>query len=274
VGYYNCSVAAENLVDDRKINRYRRPNGNLVAQGMRKLEARTASRRHPQGTFFQTQGPPQLNDSSLQNGMSIQRASDLMSQHPNMPPGLFLRPYQAHLPVKLFGFIFQKQLPRLDTEQVGDYVDEHQRRRAGDDGRRDLGDGHDHRDGLGVRGESPEVYEVGRPAEHYEGAELDEDPSVGEEGGLLDEVDELQRDGEVGEGYEEVGYVLVLDEQLVGRPQRLDAVASLHPRSFISAASAVTAFPQLQSASTTGWGEPGNRTAAGGLRGMEGRKRR
>lgn len=93
-----------------------------------------------------------------------------------------------------------------------------------------------------MRGESPQVYEMGRSAEDYKGTELDQNPSVREEGRLLDEIDELQRDGEVGEGYEEVRDVLVLDEELVGRPQRLDAVASFHPSSF-STASAVTTFP-------------------------------
>ena len=93
-----------------------------------------------------------------------------------------------------------------------------------------------------MRGESPQVYEVGRSTEDYESTKLDENPSVWEEGRLLHEIDQLQRDGEVGEGYEEVRDVLILDEELVSRPQRLDAVASLHPSGF-SAASAVTTFP-------------------------------
>lgn len=80
-----------------------------------------------------------------------------------------------------------------------------------------------------MRGESPQVDEMGRSTKDYKGTKLDENPSVREEGRLLHEVDELQRDGEVCEGYEEVGDVLVLDEELVSRPQRLDAVASFHP---------------------------------------------
>ena len=160
-----------------------------------------------------------------------------------MPPGLFLRPYQAHLPIELLSFILQKQLPRFDTQQIRDDVNKHQSRRAGNDGRRNLGNRHHHGDGLCVCGESPQVYEVGCSTEDYEGTKLDEDPSVREEGRLLHEVDELQRDGEVGERYEEVGDVLVLDEQLVRRPQRLDAVASFHRRRF-STASVVTTFPR------------------------------
>lgn len=53
-------------------------------------------------------------------------------------------------------------------------------------------------------GEGPEVDEVGGAAEDDEGAELDEDPAVREDGGLFDEVDELEGDGEVGDGDEEV----------------------------------------------------------------------
>ena len=159
-----------------------------------------------------------------------------------MPPGRFLRPYQAHLPVKLFSFILQKQLPRLHAQQVRDDMNKHQSRCTGDNSRRNLGNRHDHSDSLGVRGESPQVYEVGRSTEDYERTKLDQNPSVWEEGRLLHEIDQLQRDGEVGEGYEEVRDVLILDEELVGRPQRLDAVTSLHPSSF-SDASAVTTFP-------------------------------
>lgn len=145
-----------------------------------------------------------------------------------MPPGLFLRPYQAHLPIELLSFILQKQLPRFDTQQIRDDVNKHQSCRAGNDGRRNLGNRHDHGHGLCVGGESPEVYEMGCSTEDYEGTKLDENPSVWEEGRLLHKVDELQRDGEVGEGYEEVRDVLVLDEELVGRPERLDAVTALH----------------------------------------------
>lgn len=77
-------------------------------------------------------------------------------------------------------------------------------------------------------GEGPEVDEVGGAAEDDEGAELDEDPSVREDGGFLDEVDELQGDGEVGDGDEEVGDVLVLHQELVRWPLGLDAVADFH----------------------------------------------
>lgn len=45
---------------------------------------------------------------------------------------------------------------------------------------------------------------MGQAAENDERPELDEDPSVGEEGGLLDKVDELEGYGEVGESDEGV----------------------------------------------------------------------
>jgi hypothetical protein len=45
---------------------------------------------------------------------------------------------------------------------------------------------------------------MGEAAEDDERPELDEDPSVGEEGGLLDKVDELEGYGEVGESDEGV----------------------------------------------------------------------
>ena len=145
-----------------------------------------------------------------------------------MPAGLLLGAYEPHLPVELVGLLLEKQLPGLDAEEVGDDVDEHDGGDAGDDSGGDLGNCHDDGDGPGVHGECPEVDEVGGAAEDDEGAELDEHPSVGEEGGLVDEVDELERDGEVGERDEEVGDVLVLDEQLIGGPEGLDAVAALH----------------------------------------------
>jgi len=59
---------------------------------------------------------------------------------------------------------------------------------------------------------------MGRPTENYKRAKLDQDPSVREEGRLLHEVDELQRDREIREGYEEVRDVLILDEQIVRWP--------------------------------------------------------
>ena len=67
-------------------------------------------------------------------------------------------------------------------------------------------------------GESPQVYKMGRPTENYKRAKLDQDPSVREEGRLLHKVDELQRDREIREGYEEVRDVLILDEQIVCWP--------------------------------------------------------
>ena len=150
-----------------------------------------------------------------------------MDEHPDMPPGLLLRSHEAQLPVELVGLL-EEQLPRLDTQQIRYDMDEREGRRAGHDGRGDLGYRHDDVDGPGVLGEGPEVYEVGGPTEDYEGAELEEHPSVGEGCRLLGEVDQLEWDGEVGEGYEEVRDVLVLDEELVSSPELLDAGTALH----------------------------------------------
>ncbi|KAJ8619915.1 hypothetical protein MRB53_028444 [Persea americana] len=50
----------------------------------------------------------------------------------------------------------------------------------------------------GVRCACEDVDEVSEAAEDDESAELEEDPSKGEDGGVGDEVEELERDGEVG----------------------------------------------------------------------------
>ena len=44
---------------------------------------------------------------------------------------------------------------------------------------------------------------MGEATENDEGAELDEDPTEGEDGGAGGEVEELERDGKVGQGDEE-----------------------------------------------------------------------
>ena len=56
----------------------------------------------------------------------------------------------------------------------------------------------------GVRRVGKDFEEVSEAAEDDEGAELEEDPSKREYGGPRDEVEELERDGEVGEEDAEV----------------------------------------------------------------------
>lgn len=181
MGHNDGPVATEDLIDNRKIDLHGRADGNLVAQGMRQLKAGTTARRHPQCTLFEAERPPKLDQGSLEDGVPVERAPDLMGEHPDMPPGLLLGAYEPHLPVELVCLLLEEQLPGLDAEQVGYDVDEHEGGGAGDDGGGDLGNGHDDGNGPRVRGECPEVDEVGGAAEDDEGTELDEDPSVGEE---------------------------------------------------------------------------------------------
>uniref|UniRef100_A0A0A9I0W7 Uncharacterized protein n=1 Tax=Arundo donax TaxID=35708 RepID=A0A0A9I0W7_ARUDO len=94
--------------------------------------------------------------------MPIKCASYFMSKHPNMSTGLLLRPYQAHLPIELFSFILQEQLPRFHTQQVRDNMNKHQSCCTGHNCRRNLCYGHDQSDRLGVCGESPQVYQMCR----------------------------------------------------------------------------------------------------------------
>jgi hypothetical protein len=56
--------------------------------------------------------------------------------------------------------------------------------------------------------------QVGRAAEHGEGGELQQEPLERGEVGAGSEVDELERDGEVGGGDEEVAHPLALQHRL------------------------------------------------------------
>ncbi|KAJ8644283.1 hypothetical protein MRB53_006031 [Persea americana] len=68
----------------------------------------------------------------------------------------------------------------------------------------------------GVRCVGEDVKDVSEAAENDEGAELEEDPSKGEDGGAGDKVEELKRDGEVGKGDEEVARFLALEDVVEG----------------------------------------------------------
>ncbi len=74
-----------------------------------------------------------------------------------MSSRLFLRADQAHFPVKLRSFLFQKELPRLHAQQIRDNVHEHERRGTRNNGSEDLG--HRQHDGNSsrVRTVGPEV---------------------------------------------------------------------------------------------------------------------
>ncbi|KAJ8637641.1 hypothetical protein MRB53_011908 [Persea americana] len=73
-----------------------------------------------------------------------------------------------------------------------------------------------------------DVEEVSETTEDDEGTELEEDPSKGEDGGVGAEVEELETDGEVGEGDKEVTPFLALE----------DVVKSLEGLSFFICADA------------------------------------
>ena len=68
---------------------------------------------------------------------------------------------------------------------------------------------------------SEDVEEVNEAVKDDEGAKLEEDPSKGEDRVAGDEVEGLKRDGEVGEGDEEVTRFLALEDVVEG-PEGLD----------------------------------------------------
>ncbi|KAJ8618148.1 hypothetical protein MRB53_014334 [Persea americana] len=68
----------------------------------------------------------------------------------------------------------------------------------------------------GVSYVEEDIEEVSGAAEDGKGTELEEDPSKWEDGGVRDEVKELERDGEVGEGDEEVAPFLALEGVVKG----------------------------------------------------------
>ena len=55
---------------------------------------------------------------------------------------------------------------------------------------------------------------MGEATENDEGAELDEDPTEGEDGGAGSEVEELEGDGKVGQGDEEIADFLAVEDVL------------------------------------------------------------
>ncbi|XXG54394.1 hypothetical protein AAC387_Pa03g2289 [Persea americana] len=69
----------------------------------------------------------------------------------------------------------------------------------------------------GVRCIGKDVEEVGEAAKDDKGAKLEKDPSKGEDGGARDEVEELERDREVGEGDEKVARFLALEDVVQGQ---------------------------------------------------------
>ncbi|KAJ8617909.1 hypothetical protein MRB53_014095 [Persea americana] len=68
----------------------------------------------------------------------------------------------------------------------------------------------------GVRCMSKDVEEVSEATEDNEGTELEEDPSKGEDRRARDEVEELERDGKVGEEDEKVALFLALEDSVEG----------------------------------------------------------
>ncbi|KAJ8635527.1 hypothetical protein MRB53_009794 [Persea americana] len=64
----------------------------------------------------------------------------------------------------------------------------------------------------GARCLGKDIEEVSEAVKDNEDVELEEDPSKWEDGGAGDEVEELERDGEVGEGDEEVTRFLALED--------------------------------------------------------------
>lgn len=196
--YVHCLSAVEELVNYGEINRDTASNLNLVAQSMRKLKIKTTLRGHPQGALLEAKSFTKLNESGPENSVSIKSASDLMSKHPDVPASLLLGENETHLSVKLVGFLLEEQLPVLDAQKIRDDVNQHEGSGTGDGSAGDFGEGHDDGNDFGVVEKHPEVDEVGGAAEDDEGTELHEDPFVREEGRLVDEVDELERDGEVG----------------------------------------------------------------------------
>lgn len=209
--YVHCLSAVEELVNYREINGHTASDLNLVAQSMRKLKIKTTLRGHPQGALLEAKSLAELDERGPQNSVSIKSASDLMSKHPDVSSSLLLGENETHLSVELVGFLLEEQLPVLDTQKIRDDVNKHERSGTGDGCAGDFGEGHDDGDDFGVVEKHPEVDEMGGAAEDDEGTKLHEDPFVREEGRLVDEIDELEWDGEVGESDERVGDVLIFD---------------------------------------------------------------
>lgn len=61
--------------------------------------------RFPDRAVGQLQGLRQLHQSCVQDGVTVQRAPNLIRQHPNMPSRLFLILDDAHFPVQFSSLV-------------------------------------------------------------------------------------------------------------------------------------------------------------------------
>nr|ACN35827.1 unknown [Zea mays] len=144
--------------------------------------------------------------------MSVERLADLLCEHAHMPARLFFPFHPPHLPVQLTRLVHQEVFPDLHPQELWYQRQQGDGRREGDQCRQELGDGKGEYEVEGVRLVGEHSDEVREAAEHDEGAELQHDPFEGEEVGAGGEVEQLERDGEVGRGDEEVADLLALQD--------------------------------------------------------------
>ena len=180
--------------------------------------------RHPDGAVLQLERLGELNHGGVQDRVAIERLADLVREHPHVPTRFLLPLHHPHLPVPLPRLDPEEVLPDLAPEQLR--YEREQRDRGGErhQGGQELGDGEREHDVERVRLVGEHGDEVGEAAEHDEGAELQDDPLEREEVGAGGEVEQLERDGEVGHGDEEVAHPLALQD-VVRAPYAAAAVA-------------------------------------------------
>ena len=144
--------------------------------------------------------------------MPVERLADLLREHAHVPAGLLFPFHHPHLPVQLARLVHQEVFPDLDPEELRYEREQGDGRGEGDECSEELGDGEGEHEVEGVRLVGEDGDEVREAAEHDEGAELQHDPFEGEEVGAGGEVEQLERDGEVGRGDEEVADLLALQD--------------------------------------------------------------
>lgn len=184
---------------------------------------------HPDGAIAEGQNLGELDEGGVEDGMAIEGSADLLGEHPDVPARLLLPLHEDDLVAKVLGLLAEHALAHHDPEHLGDEGEEGDGGGEGDEGGEELEDGEGENDLERVGLVGPHRHEVGEAAEDDEGSELEEDPSEGEDGGAAHEVKELEGDGEVGEGDEEVAHLLVLVDA-IHRPDTGGVVAQARRR--------------------------------------------